>query len=278
MSACLAPPTRPDPFRSEPHPTRDLGSLTLKINTLHPPVQPSCVILQLTQEEDQAITNLLKLHHQQPIQSDETLAALQMVSSSVALNPISFLHLDLMDSTSAEEVYKPFCSDEQYPRQQGRSWSDTELEAAYTLLSCFSLMEEEIWGQNHSKSAVERSDPLLHQHHRDSSISTETPKGSETFPALTTADCTQNDTGYIGFSCAREYGEPGWGDFGFVVGRRDDVHLPVCESTLSSDSKSTSGASGDFLDMKERTLSDSEGDAVQVLLSLGDMGALDIVQ
>ncbi|TDG99730.1 hypothetical protein EPR50_G00197120 [Perca flavescens] len=280
MSACPAPPTRPDPFRSEPHPTRDLGSLTFKINTLHPPVQPSCVILQLTQEEDQAITNLLKLHHQQPIQSDETLAALQMVSSSVELNPISFLHPDLMDSTSAEEVYKPFCSDEQYPRQQGRSWSDTELEAANTLLSCFSLMEEDIWGQNHSKSAVKRSDPLLYQHHRDSSISTETPKGSETFPALTTADCTQNDIGYIGFSCAREYGEPGWRDFGFVVGRRDDVHLPVRESTLSSDSKSksTSGASGDFLDMKERMLSDSEGDAVQVLLSLGDMGALDIVQ
>ncbi|XP_032367225.1 uncharacterized protein LOC116686341 isoform X2 [Etheostoma spectabile] len=276
MSACPAPPTRPDPFRSEAHPTRDLGNLTLKRKTIHPPVQSSRVILQLTQEEDQAITNLLKLHHQQPIQSDKTLAALQMVSSSVELNPISFLHPDLMDSTSAEEVYKPFCSDEQYSRQQGKSWSDLELEAANALLSC--LMEEEIWGQNHSKSALTLSDPLLFQHHKDSSIRTETPKGSESFSALT-VDCTQNNTDHIGFSCARDYREPGWGGFGFVMGR-SDVHLPVCESSMSSDSKAknTSGAFGNFLEIKERMLSDSEGDAVEVLLSLRDMGALDTMQ
>ncbi|XP_034712266.1 uncharacterized protein LOC117934597 isoform X2 [Etheostoma cragini] len=267
MSACPAPPTRPDPFRSEAHPTRDLGSLTLKRKTIHPPVQPSRVILQLTQEEDQAITNLLKLHHQQSVHSDQTLAALQMVSSSVELNPISFLHPDLMDSTSPEEVYKPFCSDEQYSRQQGKSWSDMELEAANALLSC--LMEKEIWGQNPSKSALTLSDTLLCQQHKDSSRSSEPPKGSETFSVLT-ADCTQNNTDHTGFSCARDYGEPGWGGFGFVMGR-SDVHLPVFE-------KKTQVASGNFLEIKERTLSDSEGDAVEVLLSLRDMGALDTMQ
>ncbi|XP_029311146.1 uncharacterized protein LOC115023921 [Cottoperca gobio] len=157
MSACLAPPTRPDPFRSGLHPTRDLGNLTLEINTPHPPVQPSRVVLQLTQEEDQAITNLLKLHHQEPLQNEQSITARHMDFSSVDLDPISFLHPEFMDFTSAElEVYKPFCRDVQYPReasmqsrlQQGRCWSDTELEAANTLSSCFSLMEKDnMWSQ-----------------------------------------------------------------------------------------------------------------------------------
>ncbi|XP_074479534.1 uncharacterized protein LOC141760545 [Sebastes fasciatus] len=247
MSTCLAPPTRPDPFRSAPHPTRDLGSLTVKINPLlRPPVQPSRIVLQLTQEEDQVITNLLKLHHQEePVRSDDTLTASQM-----DLNPIPFLHPELMASASAGEAYEPFfCSDVRYPReaslqlQQGRCWSDTELEAANTLLSCFSLTEkDEIWGQNHNKPAATLPDPLPYQqNHEDSSISTETQQGSETPPASITTDCAQNN--YISFSCAREHGEPGWGDLGFVW-----------------------------------VLSESEGDAVHVLLSLGDTVALDIVQ
>ncbi|XP_044040529.1 uncharacterized protein LOC122870422 isoform X2 [Siniperca chuatsi] len=289
MSACLAPPTRPDPFRSGPHPTRDLGSPTLTINTLHPPVQPSQVILQLTQEEDQAITNLLKLHHQEPIQRVETLTAPQM-----DLNPIPFLsHPEPM------EVYKPFCSDVQHPRgaslqdqlQQGRCWSDRELEAANTLSSHFSLMEKEkIRGQNHNKSAATLPDPLPYRRHEDSSINTETQQGSETLPALITTDRTQNDIGYISFTCVSEHGEPGCGDLGFVEGRSaDDVHLPIGEEYLasslpprlpsrSSEAESRSSVSGDFSEVKERTLSDCEGDAVHVLLSLGDMGALAIVQ
>ncbi|AWO97592.1 putative histone deacetylase complex subunit SAP25 [Scophthalmus maximus] len=73
MSACLAPPSRPDPFRSGSHPTRDLGSTDWRLNHIRSSAQPSRAILQLTWEEDQAITNLLKLH--QSGESDETLAA-----------------------------------------------------------------------------------------------------------------------------------------------------------------------------------------------------------
>lgn len=68
----------------------------------------------------------------------------------------------------------------------------------------------------------------------------------------------------------------------------DDVHMPVREEYLASPlplrlpsdsmAKSRSSVSGDFSEVKERTLSDSEGDAVHVLLSLGDMGALDSMQ
>ncbi|XP_054456998.1 uncharacterized protein LOC129093112 [Anoplopoma fimbria] len=289
MSAFPAPPTRPDPFRSGPHPIRDLGSLTFKVNALHLPVHPSRVVLQLTQEEDQAVTNLLKLHLQEePSHSDDTLTALHMDYSSVCLNPISFFHPELMDTTTAEEVFNPLCCEVPYARevslqsqlQQGRCWSDTELEAANTLLSCFSLMEKDkILCENHNKSALKPPDPLLYQNHNDSSTNTETQQGSETFPALITADCAQNNVG--SFSCAREHGEPGWGDLGFVqVKNADDVHRPVSESTLSSDLKTNgrSSSSGGFSEVNKWTLSDSEGDAVHVLLSLGDMGALDIVQ
>ncbi|XP_035531735.1 uncharacterized protein LOC118338530 [Morone saxatilis] len=252
MSACPAPPTRPDPFRSGPHPTRDLGDLTsFKINTLHPPVQPSRVVIQLTQEEDQAITNLLKLHHQEPLHS-----------------------------SSGLEVYKPFCSDVQHLSEassqgQGRCWSDTELEAANTLLSGFSLMEgDRIWSQNHNKSKVTQPDPLPYQRQR-----------SETPPGAITAGCTQQN---ISFSCVRECGEPGWEDFVFLEGRNaDNVHVQVCQEylasplppRLSSDRKpkSSSSVSGDFSEVKEWMLSDSEGDAVHVLLNLRDMGVMDIV-
>lgn len=235
MSACPAPPTCPDPFRSGPYPTRDLGSLTLKVNPLVPSVHPCRVVLQLSQEEDQAITNLLKLHHKEPLQSDETIIAPQM-----DLNPIPGLHHpEPVESTSAEEVYKPDVqrSGEASFRdqlQQRRCWSNMELEAANTLLSRFSLTEKDnIRGQNHNKSAAALPDPLPYQ-----------SQGS---------------------------GEPGWGGFEFVHGRNaDDVHMPVREEYSS--------VSGDFSEVKERTLSDSEGDAVHVLLSLGDMGALDSMQ
>ncbi|KAK9524754.1 hypothetical protein VZT92_017122 [Zoarces viviparus] len=165
MSAVPAPPSRPDPFRSEPpHPTRDLGSLTLKANTPHLPAQQPCrVIAELTQDEEQAITNLLKLHYQEgPSQSDE-----HVYFPSVALNPASFHHPELMDTTSADKVFRPLCSDVPYVRearlqsqlQQRSCWSDTELEVANTLLSGFSLMgEDKMWGQNHNESSSLSSD------------------------------------------------------------------------------------------------------------------------
>ncbi|KAI3376390.1 hypothetical protein L3Q82_016878, partial [Scortum barcoo] len=254
MSARPAPPTRPDPFRSAPHPTRDLGGLTLAIKALRPQVQSSRVILELTQEEDQAVTNLLKLHHQEPLISGGTLDAPQN-----DLNPIWFFsHLEPMDSPSAEEVYEPLCSDVSHQREassrgqllQGRSWTDTELEAANTLLSRFKLMErDKIWGQEHGESAATLLDPpAQHQVH------------NETLSALKTTDCTQNVTGYISFGRIWECEESVSGDLGF-----------------GSKAKSRSSLSECFSQVKERALSDSEGDAMHVLLSLGDTGALDIV-
>jgi len=124
MSACPAPPTRPDPFRSGPHPTRDLGSLTTKVNPLHLPVRPTRVVLQLTQEEDQAVTNLLQLHHQEE--------PLHWGSSEGGVAPL------WNDVPCAEESRL----------QQGRRWSDTELEAANTLLRGFSPIEKDATASN----------------------------------------------------------------------------------------------------------------------------------
>ncbi|KAM7366285.1 hypothetical protein PAMP_015737 [Pampus punctatissimus] len=199
MSACFAPPNRPDPFRSGIHPTRDLGSSTWRIHTIHPTTQPRRVILQLTQEEDQAITNLLKLHHHEPLQRHEILTALNMDSSSSTEPLVDNMDTSSACSHSAEESDKLFNIDVQHLReaglvsrfQQERHWSDTELEAADTLLSRFSLME-------------------------DDKLRVQTQQGS----------------------------------------------LLV---------QSGSNVFGDLSEVKKRKLSDSEGDAVHVLLSLGDM-------
>ncbi|XP_010769410.1 uncharacterized protein [Notothenia coriiceps] len=151
MSPCPAPPPCPDPFKFGPKPTRNLGHLTLEINNLQPAVQKGQVVLQLTQEEDQAITNLLTLHYQEePSQMDETLTS---------VNPNSFCHPETIDFTAAEELSNPFLSDLQYPGetiefQQGSCWSETELDAANTLLSCSRLVEQEGITQGHNKSSV----------------------------------------------------------------------------------------------------------------------------
>ncbi|KAM8897403.1 uncharacterized protein AB9W97_008817 [Spinachia spinachia] len=102
MAAYPAPPSRADPFRSGTHPTRDLGSLSLGVNPLR-------VVVQLTQEEDQAVTNLLKLHHQtEPLRGDEA----------------------------------PRAGDAGRLRR-GDCWSDLELEAADTLLGGFGPTERD---------------------------------------------------------------------------------------------------------------------------------------
>lgn len=149
MSSCIAPPVHPDPFRSALHHSRDLGSPTLKVNPLLPPVQLCQVVIQLTQEEDQAITNLLKLHHQEPPLSNITINA------------------PLKHSRSALVQHQPesthSSSDEQHSREAS-CWSVEELEAANTLMSCFGLMEK---NQYLRGSAVLPPDPLLHQSHEE---------------------------------------------------------------------------------------------------------------
>lgn len=111
MSPCLAPPNFPDPFESGPHPTRDLGSPTIRSL-----VQPRWIVLQLTQEEDQAVTNLLKLHHYQSLESEE----------------------------DSEAVHQPVRVVVQCPTVAGLGWSDTELEVAITLSSFFDMKEDHL--------------------------------------------------------------------------------------------------------------------------------------
>uniref|UniRef100_UPI0037E7FA49 uncharacterized protein n=1 Tax=Semicossyphus pulcher TaxID=241346 RepID=UPI0037E7FA49 len=214
MSTCPAPPPRPDPFRCGPHPTLDLGSLTLKTNNLRPPAQPGRLVLQLTQEEDQAVTNLLKLHHQELEHSDET----------VLVHP---------ERSEAAPAFKPLVQRPREGGNQGR-WSDTELEAADTLLCGFSLREEEkICCQKLNKLEATLPDRLQHPH-----------QGCE-------AEQTVLET---------------WN--------------PSSVSAAAGDFliKSRSSVSGGLPEVKKRTLSDPEGDAVRVLLSLGDTGALDVEQ
>ncbi|CAB1423934.1 unnamed protein product [Pleuronectes platessa] len=65
MSSFVNPSNRPDPFSLGPHPTRELGSLDWNLN-------PTRAIIQLSPEEDQAVTHLLKLHYQEVGADDET--------------------------------------------------------------------------------------------------------------------------------------------------------------------------------------------------------------
>ncbi|XP_044196842.1 uncharacterized protein LOC122973422 isoform X1 [Thunnus albacares] len=255
MSASLAPPNRPDPFRSGTHSIRDLGSSSWRIHIIHPTTQPSWVVLQLTQEEDQAITNLLKLHHHEPLQRDETLTALHMDSSGLSEPLVDNMDTSSLcspsectDPTLVEELDDPFYSDPQHPMeaglmsqvQQERRWSDVELEAADTLLSRFSLTEED-------------------------KLRVQTQQGCE---ALIPARPTQNHVGYVGFSRVREDG--GWTEVTSVEGRNTD---DIPKEYPASSSLVTSGSIvfGDLSGVKDRKLSDSEGDAVRGLLSLGDM-------
>ncbi|XP_012777746.3 uncharacterized protein LOC101467221 isoform X2 [Maylandia zebra] len=200
MSACLAPPNRPDPFRSGPHPTRDLGSPTWRTQTIHPQVQPRQVVLQLTQEEDQAVTNLLKLHY-------------QMDDDSNLSHPCA---------KDGEEGYKPARG----ALIEGTVWSDAELEVADTLSSQLKLNYVDLLkAQNRNETANTPPGPLLcpsPQTHQEA----EAPLalGSSAVPLKTS---------------------------------------PVIKSKVS--------VFEGFMEAKEQRLSDLEGDAVDVLLSLMDV-------
>lgn len=212
MSASVAPQNL---FRFGPHPTRDLGSTTWRMLTNHDGEQPSRVVLQLTQEEDQAITNLLKLHHQTPLLSAETLIGAQIDLSRAKGPP--------RGSACLTPVYNPLCSDV----QQRGGWSDIELEAANTLLSGF--MDENLWGQNDHKSVESCHDRLPYQRRGDLSLGTETQNGSEALPAVVTTQSTHNDKV---FSCVGENEEPGWQD---VMSAEDELVRGRTSSDLEGD-------------------------------------------
>lgn len=132
MSTCIAPPIRADPFRSARHHSRDLGSSTVKVNPLVVPPAHLCqVVVQLTQDEDQAITNLLKLRHQELPPRNDT-----MDSSP------KYLLSSLVQHQSTDHGSGALQS------REARCWSVQEIEAANTL-SRFGLMEKhqtpEVW-------------------------------------------------------------------------------------------------------------------------------------
>ncbi|XP_062240525.1 uncharacterized protein LOC133950291 [Platichthys flesus] len=123
MSSCVNPSNRPDPFSLGPHPTRELGRLDWNMNPIRLPVKTSQAIIQLTPEEDQAVTHLLKLRYQEFGPDDET---------------------------PTKEVYQPSSRDGKHQSQEdlgnkpqaGIHWSETELEAAETLLNFYSWTKQ----------------------------------------------------------------------------------------------------------------------------------------
>lgn len=127
MSSCIAPPIRADPFRSALHHSRDLGSSTVKVNPLVvPPAQLCQVVVQLTQDEDQAITNLLKLRHQELPSCNETMDT-----------SLKYPLPSLVQHQSTEPDSGVLQS------REARCWSVQEIEAANTL-SRFGLMEKDL--------------------------------------------------------------------------------------------------------------------------------------
>lgn len=143
MSTCISTPIHADPFRSALHHSRDLGSSTVKVNPLVvPPAQLCQVVVQLTKDEDQAITNLLKLHYQEPPPCSETTdTSLKYPLSSPVQHQSTDPDSGVLEATEA------------------RCWSVQEIEAA-NILSRFGLMQKE---QNPEAWKVPSTDPLSAQ-------------------------------------------------------------------------------------------------------------------
>ncbi|XP_043954058.1 uncharacterized protein LOC122820571 [Gambusia affinis] len=237
MSACVAPASCPDPFRAGPHPTNNLGSPSWRLQGVHPPqVQPRFVVIQLTQQEDQVITNLLKLHHQEAPQSKERVAAAQAdFPGALKSNPRDF------STGSREGANKVFCIDASEERQK---WSDAEYEAANTLLSSFQQVEDLI------------GNTAMPPDHLQSQTS-QTELECQTFPPSVT--CYSSQKG----SCLKENGD---------VGSQED--MTSCPTGFDSklEQEKVEGRS------EERMLTDLEGDAVEVLLSLREATTFDATQ
>lgn len=137
MSAGLAPPIRPDPFMVGPHPIRDLGCW--RRDPLYQPIAPRPkprkrghrrAVIQLTLEEDQAITSLLKLHYQDPA------TFTQKDLSEGGASPVDHMatdhHLPLNQLQVGQSGPSPIEQIGPYRRGQR---SSAELEAANALLT-----------------------------------------------------------------------------------------------------------------------------------------------
>ncbi|KAJ0055532.1 hypothetical protein NL108_005381 [Boleophthalmus pectinirostris] len=136
MSACLAPPNHSDPFRTGQHHIRNLGCSSWEMGPIPPPVNRMRVVLQLTQEEDQTITNLLKLHHGEEKLFQSEVETLQVDSE--------FIHAPHNTSAQAnEQMNRHFARSRVDSLGKLRKlWSDKELEVANTLLTHFSATSE----------------------------------------------------------------------------------------------------------------------------------------
>ncbi|XP_055085068.1 uncharacterized protein LOC129457107 [Periophthalmus magnuspinnatus] len=128
MSACPAPPNGSDPFRTERRLVRNLGCSFWETGPLPPPVGRTWVVLQLTPEEDQTITNLLKLHHGEGAEEDGDF----------------YMDREFSPDQRREQIHRCFTrSEEAGLGKQTKRWSDRELEAANTLLTQFGATRED---------------------------------------------------------------------------------------------------------------------------------------
>ncbi|XP_028994669.1 uncharacterized protein LOC114848379 [Betta splendens] len=233
MSAGLATPNRPDPFGCGPHPMRDLGSASWMLPHLRP-VHPRHVIVQLSQEEDQVITNLLKLHHQSPLAGSESSSAAKLDFFSAAGPPLGFNSRPFLQAPEHHTLHHDV---------QPSAWSDSELEAANTLVSCFvSSQGDEICHQ-YEYGCAERGLGLLPD--QLSSSGTNSPRGPEAPPAS-----SPHSQSALASCC---------------MGPKVDASRP---DVASAEDGLTSGG---LAEVRGQTLADSEGDAVHVLLSLGEV-------
>ncbi|MED6286218.1 hypothetical protein CHARACLAT_003601 [Characodon lateralis] len=240
MSACVATPNRPDPFRAGPYPINNQGSPSWKIQSI-PPQEQLNVVIQLTQQEDQAITNLLKLHHQEALQSKESIIPGHTdFPGAVMSNPRHF------NTASLDGATKVICND---ALEEGGKWSEAEYDAANTLLSSFNQMDDYLIGET-----ATLPDQLLSQN-------SETELERQSFSPLVTCYCSQNG------SCIQENGE--------IRSEEDMVTCaPVFKSKQEPGNLQLKLESGS----EERTLTDMEGDAVQVLLGLGEVITFNVMQ
>lgn len=188
MSPGLATPNSPDLFRSGPYPIRDLGSTSWSVQSHHRPVHPRQVIVQLSQEEDQAITNLLKLYNQSPLEGPESFSSAKLAFSSAAGPPLDF-NCRLFHQTSPHHT----------DVQQRQAWSDSELEAANTLLSRFIVTQDNKLREQNDHKSVETSLGFLPDQR----------SGPQTRHASVTSPPAQETTG---FCCTGQQEDTGWQD------------------------------------------------------------------
>ncbi|XP_041739981.1 uncharacterized protein LOC121572122 [Coregonus clupeaformis] len=263
MSSCPAPLVRPDPFRTQPHPTRDLGGHTWRRDHPHLPITPrprplaprprergqSRAVIQLTLEEDQAITNLLKLHHQEPVHPEVTTAVTStQVDCPEGTSPVD--HTSTLSQLSVgqfiptsnpspaeemglfhreDQLFVSAILEPQY-QNQARLRSDVELEAANALLT----MDEESAGLMDDEG---------------------------TWNQIQTLDRPSNRSPE---NLHLQYFSPEECDC-------DTLPLEDDESCLSPNALPPITSTWDAVALRNGTVTESEGTAVDALLRLGDL-------